>query len=194
MEAQEHDASDPLAALFEAGVAFMTSLQPEWEPPSLLPPAGAQPFDDSHDLRDAVLPGDHIAVMSSSGSWHHGVFVGRQDATGASMVVEVWGETQSDSRVTWRTIGQFVAGGARFALITYPEGAALSREHSAALALHLRANAGAEGCYNAAFCYNEHFATMCRCLGCADATCHVAQCLGALPAQLDAPPAKRGFK
>jgi hypothetical protein len=192
----EHAAPDPLAGLFNVGIAFMTSLQPGWELPVLLPP-DAQPFGDSHELARDVSSGDHIAVMNPSGYWHHGVFVGKQDATGASMVVSVWGEDKSEAQVTWRTLGQFVAGGARFAIITYKEGAALSREHSAALALHLRANTGAAGCYNVAFSNCESsdsdFATMCRSLRWEMARA-VAHCLCALPTHPAAPPAKRGFK
>lgn len=188
----QHSENDPLAKLFVAGVAFMTDLLPGWEPPSLLPP-GAMPFDDSHELRDRLRVGDHVAVMTTSGYWHHGVFVGMQPDTGATMVVEVWGETKFEARVTCRTFGQFVAGGTRFALVNYPDGAALSNEHSAALALHLRAIAGPDGCYNVAYCNCEHFATMCRSLRWEQAHA-VPRCIGTLSAHPAAPLGKRGFK
>ncbi len=142
----------------------------------------AQPFDDSHELIRSLRAGDHIAVMSPSGDWHHGIYVEQETSSGRrSMVVEVWsdGETESASRVTWRSFGQFVSGGARFALVGYAEGSALPHEHSAALALHLRA----AGCHNVASTIQAlRFATLCRSLRWEQSVA-VSDCLARLPAQ-----------
>ena len=198
-------ALDPLAELFRAGVHFTKSLQPDWQPQALLPPS-ARTFDDGYELLLAIVPGDHIAV-SGGNYWHHGIYVGKQEATGRAMVVEVlWGNSKDESRVTWRPFQRFVEGGTRFALIEYPERAALSHAHSLALALHLvgglrppttprttPSQLSRGGCRGVMPPYGEHFASVCRSLMCEQGPA-VAARLDALPAHEQARPTKRGFK
>jgi hypothetical protein len=189
---------DPLAALVQAGAAFLAETNPEWTFPDMLPP-GAVPFDNALDMFCELCVGDHIAVLNPSGYWHHGIYVGKLTPARSSpmLVVEVWGENKESSNITARTFPKFVAGGTRFARIEYAEGSALPCACTAALALHLLQTAGSAGFYNVAFNNCEHFATLCRTLRCeAQAQAHamVAQCLQQLPAQEPPKPYVRGFK
>jgi len=188
--------TDPLAALFQMGMAFMAEANPEWKLPDMLPP-GAVPFDNVVEMIGELCVGDHIAVLNTSGYWHHGIYVGKLTPARASplLVVEVWGENKESSKITARTLAQFVAGGTRFARIAYAEGSALPCACTAALALHLLKTAGPSSFYNVAFNNCEHFATLCRTLRCERAAhAMVAQCLQQLPAQEPPKPYVRGFK
>lgn len=185
-----------LDLLLSTGIQVLTLLVPDWEPPVLAHPH-AVPYDSLVDMMDDIVPGDQVMVKATSGYYHHGIFVGKQNVAGTyrSAVVDFWGENKEDAAIDVRSLNDFVRGAAGFAKADYPQGAALERELSARMALAwAESEKTKRTMYNVALKNCEVFATICRCGRCGGA-CHGAltQKLADLPAVAPAP-FHRGFK
>ena len=187
-----------LDILLTAGIRMLTCMVPGWEPPKLDHPH-AESYMDALALLDDIEPGDQVMVMATSGYFHHGVYVGKQDVAGKfrHAVVDFWGLGSKEcATIGVRSFHDFVHGAAGFAKAHYPPGAALPHQLSARLALAwVDAEKANPTIYNIALENCEVFATICRCLRCATA-CHSAltQQLAHMPAA--PPPAlhRRGLK
>jgi hypothetical protein len=162
---------DPLGNLYSVATSFLETTLPGWETPTPLPP-GAKQYLENLVLLTKSRTGDHIAVQSVNGIWHHGIFVGLRengpDRYGVPqefhMVVDVWGPDKASSTISARLFSQFTAGGVAFAKIKYRNGA-MPRHVSVSLALHLAAVARTQRfVYDARSNNCEHFATLCRAL------------------------------
>ena len=185
-----------LDMLLTGGIEVLTRLVPGWEPPVLEHPY-AVPYDNTVDLMDGIVPGDQMMVKTSSGYYHHGIFVGKQIVAGTyrSAVVDFWGEDKDGAAIGMRSFSDFVGGAAGFAKAGYPQGAALEHELSARMALAWAdAEKAKRTIYNIALKNCEVFATICRC-GRYAGDCHRAltQRLVDLPTVVPAP-FRRGFK
>ena len=161
---------DPLGNLYSVATSFLETTLPGWEEtPNPLPPGAKQYTEDLVLLTKSKI-GDHIAVQSADGVWHHGIYVGLRESgpdrydvpQEFHMVVDVWGPDKASSTISARLFSRFTTGGVAFAKIKYKNGA-LPRHVSVSLALHLAAVARTrQFVYNARSNNCEHFATLCR--------------------------------
>ena len=189
-------AKNTLDLLLSTGIQVLTLLVPDLEPPMLAHPY-AVPYDSLVDFIGEIKPGDQVMVKATSGYYHHGIFVGKQNVGGTYRyaVVDFWGEGKDAAAIGVRSLHDFVCGAAAFAKADYPHGMALERELSASMALAwVESEKTKHTIYNVALKNCEVFATICRCGRCAG-PCHdvLTQKLADLP---DVVPAlvKRGFK
>lgn len=185
-----------LDMLLTGGIEMLTRLVPDWQPPVLAHPY-AKPYNSPVHLLDNIVPGDQVMVKATSGYYHHGIFVGKQNVEGEyrSAVVDFWGDDKEDAAIGVRSLDDFVCGAAGLAKADYPHGSALEHELSARVALAwVESEKTKRTIYNVALKNCEVFATICRCGRCAGA-CHGAlqQLLVDLPAMAPAP-FRRGFK
>ncbi len=185
-----------LDTLLSTGIRVITCMVPDWEPPRLDHPH-AEKYMSPVGLLDDIEPGDQVMVMATSGYFHHGIYVGKQDVAGRSRhaVVDFWGLTKEQATIGVRSFDDFVRGAAGFAKANYPQGAALPHHLSARLALAwVDAEKANPTPYNIALKNCEVFATICRCMRCATA-CH-SDLTQQLARMSFTPPApyRRGFK
>lgn len=189
-------AQNTLDLLLSTGIQVLSLLVPDWEPPVLVHPH-AVPYDSLVDFIDDIEPGDQVMVKATSGYYHHGIFVGKQNVGGTyrSAVVDFWGDEKENSAIGVRSLNDFVCGAVAFAKADYPHGMALERKLSARVALAwVESEKTKRTIYNVALNNCEVFATICRCGWCA------GPCYDALTHNLmnlpDVPPAlfHRGFK
>ena len=183
-----------LDILLSTGTEVLTRLVPGWQPPVLEHPHAVL-YDGVVDLHDNIVPGDQVMVKAPSGYYHHGIYVGMQSVAGIlrSAVVDFWGDSKESASIGVCSLADFTRGAAGFAKADYPQDAALPHTLSARLALAW-AEAGTPTTYNLLLNKCEVFATICRCMRCADA-CNSAltQQLALLPA-LPTAPLHGGFK
>lgn len=191
-------AEDPLSWLFNSVREFLEAM-PGWEMPELLPP-NAVSYPDSYELSHRVKEGDQIMVLSPSGYWHHGIFVGKvPNAKGVRRlsVVDVWGATKESSTISVRSYKDFVAHALGFARARYDN--APPRKESMELAMLAVEEARQRGfVYDARTENCEHFATLCRvgrwvCMGGTVHTTLLSRLAMLEPAPVTTTPV-RGFK
>lgn len=190
-------AQNTLDLLLSTCIQVLTLLVPDWEPPVLDHPH-AVPYDNLVDFIGDIKPGDQVMVKATSGYYHHGIFVGKQNVGGTYRyaVVDFWGEEKEDATIGVRSLNDFVKGATEFAKADYPHGMALKRKLSARVALAwVESEKKKRTIYNVALKNCEVFATICRCGRCA-VPCHDAltQELADLPDVVPVPVVKRGFK
>jgi hypothetical protein len=150
-------------------------------------------------MLDDIVAGDQIMVMSQSGYWHHGIYVGKQLFDGKHMdaVVDFWGEgADKDScKVSMRKYSKFASNAAGWAKAAYPPAAALEPSVSAQLAIAFAEHVKKHPItYHLVLRNCEVFATVCRCIRWASC-CHIALCNGlAVAPTLQMAPHRRTFK
>ena len=165
---QQQDFQDPLGDLLELGRKFL----PDWQCPDLDPKNVdlKKHVDTQARMLAAAEPGDHIAVKSDSGYWHHSIYAGKMTASSFAgyeefCVIDVWGEDKASSTISVRTVDDFAKGAKGYAIVTYPDAGSLSKVESLNLAKHFCLQALERGFVYDAVTFNcEHFASLCRCL------------------------------
>lgn len=162
---EQKDGVDPLGNVYGFITSFLKDNVPGWDTPCMLVPT-AKVYEKSSVLLAKSVAGDQIAVQSSSGYWHHGIYLGlrKKDSVESVWIIDVWGETKESSTISVRDFEDFVRGGAKFAVIEYGDNAEIRKKHdSAKLAIATMIEAKKNGfIYNAVSNNCEHFATACR--------------------------------
>jgi hypothetical protein len=87
----EETVRDPLGNVYGIMTSFLEGNVPDWDSPCMLIPT-AQVFEESAVLLAKSVVGDQIAVQSSAGYWHHGIYLGLQkkDSVESVWIVDVW--------------------------------------------------------------------------------------------------------
>ena len=176
----EETVRDPLETplnIYGIMTSYFEENVPDWDSPCMLIAdiPTAQVFEESAVLLAKSVVGDQIAVQSSAGYWHHGIYLGLQkkDSVESVWIVDVWNqkkETKETSTISVRKYKDFIRDGVAFAIIDYGNEAkcnnrARKKKDSAKLAIATMIEANKRGFeYNAVFnnCDASHFATACR--------------------------------
>lgn len=191
---EEHQRS--LDIILSISITVISRLVPGWQAPTLEHPC-AQRYANPLMMLDDIVAGDQIMVMSQSGCWHHGIYVGKQLFDGKQMdaVVDFWGANKETCKISMRQYSKFASDAAGWAKAAYPIGAALEPSVSAQLAIAFAEHVKEHPItYHLVLRNCEVFATVCRCIRWASC-CHIALCngLAVAPTPLMAP-FRRTFK